>query len=88
MTLRREKPAAAAVLALSMPFANAILMNIPWFVECRGWFLTHHLDLWQWTFLPPPPLARMAESICLLAGFNATFFAVDAVTFPMRHIKF
>lgn len=81
------KPAAATILALSVLFANAILMNIPWFAEYRGWFLTHHLNLWQWTFLPAPPLARMVESLCLLAGFNATFFAVGAAIFQMRDIK-
>jgi hypothetical protein len=29
----------------------------------------------------------MAESICLLAGYNITFFAIGAAAFQMRDIK-
>ncbi len=81
------KPAAATIVALSVMFVNAILMNIPWFVDYKAWFITHHLNLWQWMFLQSPPRTRMAESLSLLVGFNLTFFAVGAAAFQMRDIK-
>ena len=81
------KPAAATILALSVLFANAILMSIPWFADYKGWFITHHLNLWQWVFLQPAPWTRIAESLCLLAGFNVTFFVVGAAAFQVRDIK-
>jgi ABC-2 type transport system permease protein len=81
------KPAAATILALSVMFVSVILMNIPWFADYRTWFLTHHLNLWQWMFLQTPPGMKMLESLCLLAGFNVTFFAVGAAAFQVRDIK-
>ncbi len=81
------KPAAATILALSVMFVNVILMNIPWFADYKSWFLTHHLNLWQWMFLQTTPVTRMAESLCLLFGFNVTFFAIGAATFQVRDIK-
>ncbi len=81
------KPAAATILALSVMFVNVILMNIPWFADYKGWFITHHLNLWQWMFLQTPPVARMAESLSLLVGFNVSFFAIGAAAFQVRDIK-
>lgn len=81
------KPAAATILALSALFVNAILMNIPWFADYKAWFITHHLNVWQWMFLQTPPVTRMVESTSLLAGFNVTFFAIGAAAFQMRDIK-
>ncbi len=81
------KPAAATILSLSVLFANVILMINPWFAEYKEWFITHHLNLWQWVFLQPVPWTRMAESLCLLTGFNVTFFVVGAAAFQVRDIK-
>ena len=81
------KPAAATILALSVLFASAILMSIPWFADYKAWFITHHLNLWQWVFLQPTPWPRLAESLCLLLGFNVTFFAVGAAAFHTRDLK-
>jgi len=81
------KPAAATILALSVLFVNAILMNIPWFADYRGWFLTHHLNLWQWVFQSSVPGPRLLESLSLLAGFNATAFALGAAVFQLRDFK-
>jgi ABC-2 type transport system permease protein len=81
------KPAAATILALSVMFVSVILMNIPWFADYRTWFITHHLNLWQWMFLQTPPGTKMLESLSLLAGFNVSFFAVGAAAFQVRDIK-
>ncbi|MBL9173715.1 MAG: ABC transporter permease subunit [Verrucomicrobiales bacterium] len=81
------KPAAATILALSFIFLNFILMNIPWFADLKPWFLTYHLNLWQQVYVQPVPWPRIGESLSLLAGFNATFFALGAVAFGLRDLK-
>lgn len=81
------KPAAATILALSVLFANLVMMNIPWFADYKAWFVTYHLDAWQWVFLQPVPWTRIAASLSLLAGFNATFFTIGAVAFQARDLK-
>jgi len=81
------KPAAATIVALSVMFVSVILMNIPWFADYKTWFITHHLNLWQWMFLQRPPWERMAESLSLIAGYNITFFTIGAAAFQMRDIK-
>ncbi len=81
------KPAAATILALSFIFLNFILMNIPWFADLKPWFLTYHLNLWQQVYVQPVPWPRLGESLSLLAGFNATFFALGAAAFGVRDLK-
>lgn len=81
------KPAAATILALSVLFVNAILMQIPFFGELQPWFLTYHLNLWQSMFAEPIPWWRLTESACLLFGFNASFCLVGAMIFQARDIK-
>ncbi|MGE3311258.1 MAG: ABC transporter permease [Limisphaerales bacterium] len=81
------KPAAATILALSVLFANAILIQIPFFREIQHWFLTYHLNLWQTLFAQPIPWWRVAESSCLLLGFNASFLILGLVIFQARDIK-
>ena len=81
------KPAAATILALSFVFLNFILMNIPWFADLKPWFLTYHLNLWQQLYAQPVSWSRLGESLSLLAGFNATFFALGAAAFGVRDLK-
>lgn len=81
------KPAAATILALSFVFLSFILMNIPWFADLKPWFLTYHFNLWQQVYVQPVPWSRIGESLSLLVGFNATFFAVGAAAFSLRDLK-
>ena len=81
------KPAAATILALSVLFVNAILMQIPFFRDLQPWFLTYHLNLWQQMLAEPIPWWRVAESFSLLAGFNATFLALGFAAFQVRDFK-
>lgn len=81
------KPAAATILALSLVFLSFILMNIPWFADLKPWFLTHHLNLWQQVYGEPIQWGRIGESLFLLIGFNATFFAGGVAVFSVRDIK-
>lgn len=81
------KPAAATILALTVLFANAVLMNIPWFAEYQTWFLTYHLDTWKLAFIQQIPWTELAQSLSLLCGYNLTFFVVGAAVFQIRDIK-
>lgn len=81
------KPAAATILALSLVFLSFIMMNIPWFAELKPWFLTYHLNLWQQLYGEPVQWGRIGESLFLLVGMNATFFAGGVAVFSVRDIK-
>jgi ABC-2 type transport system permease protein len=81
------KPAAATVLALSFVFVSFILEHIPYFRDYQNWFFTYHLHLWQFMFAERIPWWRVAQSLSLLAGFNATFLALGIAAFQMRDIK-
>lgn len=81
------KPAAATILALSFIFVSFIMEHIPYFKEYRDWFLTYHLHLWQLMFAERIPWWRVAQSLSLLTGFNATFVAIGAAAFQLRDIK-
>jgi ABC-2 type transport system permease protein len=81
------KPAAATILGLSFVFVSFIMEHIPYFAEYRDWFFTYHLQLWQLMFAERIPWWRVGQSLSLLAGFNATFFAVGLAVFHARDIK-
>jgi ABC-2 type transport system permease protein len=81
------KPAAATILALSFVFVNFIMMNIPYFRDMQHWFLTYHLNVWQFMFAQPIPWWRIGQSLSILLGFNLTFMAIGATAFQLRDIK-
>jgi len=81
------KPAAATILALSFVFVNFIMMNIPYFRDLQHWFLTYHLNVWQFMFAQPVPWWKIGESLSILAGFNLTFLAIGVTAFQVRDIK-
>jgi ABC-2 type transport system permease protein len=81
------KPAAATILALSLIFMDAILKDIPYFVDLRHWFLTSHLNVWQFMLTERIPWWRVCESLSVLLGFNVTFVVIGCTAFHMRDIK-
>jgi ABC-2 type transport system permease protein len=81
------KPAAATILALSFLFVNFILQHIPYFRDLQEWFITYHLNLWQFMFAQPIPWWRVGESFSILLGFNLSFLLIGIVAFHMRDIK-
>ncbi len=81
------KPAAATILALSLIFMDAILKDIPYFADLRHWFLTSHLNVWQFMLTERIPWWRVWESISILLGFNVTFVVIGCTVFHMRDIK-
>jgi len=81
------KPAAATILALSISFVDYIMFHIPFFSDYQAWFLTYHLQVWQWMFQEDFNWARIMESMSMLAGFNLTFLFVGCTVFQVRDIK-
>ena len=81
------KPAAATILAVSFVFVNFIMQNIPYFRDLQHWFLTYHLNLWQFMFAQPIPWWRIGESLSILLGFNLTFVVIGVTAFHVRDIK-
>jgi ABC-2 type transport system permease protein len=81
------KPAAATILALSVIFVSAVLMQIPFFRELQPWFFTYHLDLWQSVLTQPVPWWKVWSSLSMLIGFNLTFLIIGTTVFHVRDIK-
>jgi len=81
------KPAAATILAVSFVFVNFIMQNIPYFRDLQHWFLTYHLNIWQFMFAQPIPWWRIGESLSILLGFNLTFVVIGVTAFHVRDIK-
>lgn len=81
------KPAAATILALSICFADFACCHIPYFQDHPNWFLTTHMHSWLWVFQDHIPWWKIAQSLCILAGFNLTFLIVGCAAFHARDIK-
>jgi len=81
------KPAAAAIVALSLIMIDRIMMDIPWFHDFKEYFLGHYLNCWQLLFLNPIPWWQIGQSVSLLAGLSLTFFIIGASIFQARDIK-
>jgi ABC-2 type transport system permease protein len=81
------KPAAATVLALSFLLLNLVLENIPALSEYRPYMLLHHFRAWVSVYGQPIDWARIAGSLVVLAGFNATCLVIAATAFQLRDIK-
>jgi ABC-2 type transport system permease protein len=81
------KPAAATILALSFLLANVVMEHMPFFDEYKEYFLTYHFQCWLRVFNQPLPWAQIAQSLCVIAAANLTFFLVGATAFHLRDIK-
>jgi ABC-2 type transport system permease protein len=81
------KPAAAAILALSVILIDRILMEIPYFHDLKECFLGHHLNVWQSLFYQHVWWWRVNESLSVLAAFSLTFLIIGLSVFHVRDIK-
>jgi len=81
------KPAAATILAISFLLLNLVLENIPALAEYRPYMLLHHFRAWVIIFGQPVDWARVAGSLVVLAGFNATCLVIAGTAFQLRDIK-
>ncbi len=81
------KPAAAAILTLSVLFVDNILRNIPFFSAIREWFLTARMSAWISVFHYRIPWEAMLEDYAWLAAINATLLILGAAAFSQRDFK-
>jgi ABC-2 type transport system permease protein len=81
------KPAAAAILALSLVMIDHILMEFPYFHDLKQYFLGHYLNIWLELFSNHVPWWRVVESLSILGGFSLTCLIIGATVFQMRDIK-
>ncbi len=81
------KPAAAAILALTLIMIDRIMMDIPYFHDLKPWFLGHYLNCWQLLFSDPVPWWQIGQSVSLLAGLSLTSLIIGALIFQARDIK-
>lgn len=81
------KPAAAAILTISVFFADSIIKNIPYFEDVRDWFLTTRLAAWTRLFEPHIPWASLLENYSWLLAADFTLFVLAWVVFERRDFK-
>jgi ABC-2 type transport system permease protein len=81
------KPAAAAILALSLILIDRILMEIPYFHDLRNCFFGYHLNVWQLFLQSRIPWWQVGESVGILFGASLTFLIVGISVFQVRDIK-
>ena len=81
------KPAAAAILALSVILIDRILMEIPYFHDLKEVFLGYHLNVWQTVFYENIWWWRVGESLSILTGLSLTFLIIGISVFQVRDIK-
>ncbi len=81
------KPAAAAILALSLFLIDRILMEIPYFHDLQSCFIGYHLNVWQRVLQPHIPWWQIGESLGILTGASLTFLIGGVAWFQFRDIK-
>ena len=81
------KPAAAAILALSVILIDRILLEIPYFHDLKEYFIGYHLNVWQVFFQPHIPWWQAGQSLSVLLGFSLTFLIAGIGVFQARDIK-
>jgi ABC-2 type transport system permease protein len=81
------KPAAAAILALSIILIDRILMEFPFFHDLKQYFLGHYLNAWQTFYYQHLWLWHLGESAAMLCAFSLTFLIIGLAVFQVRDIK-
>jgi len=81
------KPAAAAILALSIILIDRILMEIPFFHDLKEYFLGHYLNAWQTFYFQHMWFWHLGESAAMLCAFSLTFLIIGLAVFQVRDIK-
>ncbi len=83
----RIKPAAAAILTLSITLVDYILHLIPFFKAYQDYFLTAKMTAWSRVFQEDIPWASITASYSLLLGIDASCFVVGWLAFQVRDFK-
>jgi ABC-2 type transport system permease protein len=81
------KPAAAAIAAICVFFADWIIHFMPYFETYKPWLMATHMSTWLNVFRGPIPWQKMVEDYAYLFGLDATFLVIAAVVFQSRDFK-
>jgi ABC-2 type transport system permease protein len=81
------KPAAAAIVAISVVLLNLILQDMPALADLKEWFITYYFRAWLNCYREIIPWWKIGEACCMLFGFNLTFFIIGCTAFQTRDIK-
>lgn len=83
----RMKPAAAAVMALSLFFIDFVLQNIPFLSDYRDSFVTYQMSSWVYLLAGEVPWVRVGENYTILMALCLSFFLVGWMAFQSRDFK-
>jgi ABC-2 type transport system permease protein len=83
----KMKPAAAAIMTLSIFLIDRVVMEIPYFHDLKKDFIGYHLNAWQLVLQPHIPWWQVGESLGILFGLSLTFLIIGVSAFQLRDIK-
>jgi ABC-2 type transport system permease protein len=81
------KPAAAAIVTLSVIFLDFVIHGIPYFESLKVWFITAHLSTWLHIFETYPPGWLMIQDYSYLLSLDLTCFILGSAIFLQRDLK-
>jgi len=83
----RIKPAAAAIITLTILFVDMILQFFPMFRPYESFFVTWRMS--AWVFLAEQQISwpKITEAYAFLAGLDVTLFVVGWLSFQTRDFK-
>jgi ABC-2 type transport system permease protein len=83
----RIKPAAAAIVTLTILFVDMILQSFPFFKPYESFFITWRMSAWIFFMEQHLSWPKLIESYALLFGLNASFFTIGWLAFQTRDFK-
>lgn len=83
----KVKPAAAAIVALTILLGDFILFHLPAFEEHRWLLIATRANAWHNVFMDPIPWWDTLRDYAILFGINATAFVIGWISFQSRDFK-
>ncbi len=83
----RIKPAAAAIITLTILFVDMILQNFPFFKPYASWFVTWRMSAWVYLMEQQISWPKIVESYSVLVGLNVSLFTIGWLAFQTRDFK-
>ncbi len=81
------KPAAAAIITLSILFVDMILQFFPFFEPYLSYFVTWRMSTWVFLMEQHISWPKIVESYAFLGGLNITLFVIGWLAFQTRDFK-
>jgi len=83
----KMKPAAAAVMALSVFFVDFVLQNIPFLRNVRDEFITYKMSSWVYLLAEEIPWVRVFDNYTMLMALCLSLFVIGWMAFQSRDFK-